>query len=73
MSFEAETQCSCAAGESLYALIDFSSSEATVPGGFRRKLPATVTISREMPEAFQDQGLLIYANGQWLVPAEPAK
>jgi hypothetical protein len=73
MAFEAETPFSCAAGESLYVLIDFASSEVTVPGGFRRKLPATVTISREMPEAFRDQGMLIYANGTWLVPQEPGR
>ena len=73
MSFEAETQFSCDAGESIYVLIDFASSEASVPGGFRRKLPATVTSSREMPEAFRDQGMLIYANGAWLVAAEPGK
>jgi hypothetical protein len=73
MSFEAETRFSCVAGESLYVVIDLGSREVTVPGGLRRKLLATVTNSREMPEAFRDQGMLIYANGQWLVPAEPAK
>jgi hypothetical protein len=71
MSFEAESRFSCAAGESLFVVFAFAGSEESVPRGFRRRLLATVTISREMAQALRDQGMLIYANGQWLVPAEP--
>jgi len=70
-SFEAEAQFSCAAGESVYVVIDFSSSDASVAGKIRLKLPATVTISREMPEALREQGMLIYADRTWLVEQEP--
>lgn len=52
-------------------VVDVSGGGESVPGGFRRKLPATVTVSRQMPQALRDQGMLIYANGQWLVDAEP--
>jgi hypothetical protein len=71
MSFEAESRFSCAAGESLFGVIDFAGSEESMPGGLRRRLAATVTISRETAPALRDQGMLIYANGHWLVPAEP--
>ncbi len=72
-SFAAETEFSCVTGESLYVVIDFPSGEDPVVGGFRRKFPATVTISREMPGAFQEQGMLIYGNGAWLVNEKPGK
>ena len=69
--FEAKSQFSCTAGESLYALINFPVTDESAPRGFRKEVSATLTIARDMPSVFLDQGLLIYANGRWLVPQEP--
>jgi len=46
--------------------------EAATGYGSLKKLDARLEVSGELPEALREQRLLIWADGQWLVPQEPA-
>ena len=69
-TLEAATELRCAAGEVLFAAIDVRRSDR-----MRWKMPleGEIRISREMPESLQDQPLVIWRDGVWLVPAEPGR
>ena len=60
----ASSQVDCAAGEVVYlSLPDPDTADAG----------NEFAVSREIPEAFQPQTLLIWRDGQWLVPQEPGR
>ena len=69
-TLEAATELRCAAGEVLFAAIDVRRVDR-----MRWKMPleGEIRISREMPESLQDQPFVIWRDGVWLVPAEPAR
>lgn len=71
LSFAASVELSCRAGETSYAMIDFRSDEPPASSGLKRKLPVRVTASADMPAEFREHALVVYADGQWLVPQEP--
>jgi hypothetical protein len=62
-SAPAIAQVACRAGEIRYV------SLRTVEGGPRRH-SVEIAVSEEMPEGLRYQALLIWGNGQWLVPQE---
>jgi hypothetical protein len=66
--FEAATEFSCTAGETLYGLIELEVEKIKFLG---KEFSAAINVSTEIPEAFRDRGLLVWGEGQWLVPQEP--
>ena len=67
--YAAEVAFACVAGESLFALVELRGTDAPATGFFkpRRPLSATITVIRDMPDAFRNQYLLIYSGHQWVV------
>jgi len=73
-AFDASARFACEAGESVFALIDIRDPETPVTGfTWKRPFAASITISRDRPEAFGAQTLLIWRDGRWLVPEEPSQ
>lgn len=70
-AFEAEGTWSCAAGETHYADVTIALGPAKGTWDIKQKYSAELSLTRERPEPLRDQGLLLYANGRWLVPQEP--
>jgi len=62
------SELQCAGGDLLYAALQTSSDL----GGSRRP-SVEVAVSKERPYGFEYQALLIWGNGQWLVPQEPGR
>lgn len=70
-TLEAATELRCAAGEVLFARIDVRLKDDRLR--WKAPLEGDIRISREMPESLQDQPLVIWRDGVWLVPAEPGR
>lgn len=68
--FQAMSDIVCSAGETIYGMIRLEYEQRA---WFSEKWRATITVSREMPEAFRDRRLLIWGNGKWLLPQEPGR
>lgn len=72
---QAETEFSCTAGDLLYVALDVKLDEAEARKQHwfvRAPLNSAFSVSHERPEG-SDLRLLIWRDGQWLVPAEPEK
>jgi hypothetical protein len=61
------------AGETRFIALELSPDDTKGVTVWRRHLFATLTVSAEMPAALRSQPLLIWGNGQWLVPQEPGR
>lgn len=70
-SFDAAATAPCGDGESAYVAVTFPGGGVMGPGGFKVKFTADVSVNRDRPDSLRDHGLIIYSNGQWLVPQEP--
>jgi hypothetical protein len=70
--FSAATEVECGAGDRRYVGVGLEHDEAATGYGSLKKLDARLEVSSELPEALREQRLLIWADGQWLVPQEPA-
>lgn len=69
VGFEQAQQFGCSSGEVLYATVYLESRPATTSwGGLRVKLPVEVTVAMVMPEGVGDHGVVVWADGKWLVP-----
>jgi hypothetical protein len=73
VSFAGATKFMCPAGETRFIALELSPDDTKGVTVWRRHLFATFTVSAEMPEALRSQPLLIWGNGQWLVPQEPKR
>ena len=71
--FSAATELVCGAGDRRYVALRLKHDDAATGYGSSRKFVGQLEVSGEMPEEFQDRGLLIWGNGRWLVPAEPGQ
>jgi len=69
----AATELVCGAGDRRYVALRLKHDDAATGYGSSRKFVGQLEVSGEMPEEFQDRGLLIWGNGRWLVPAEPGQ
>lgn len=77
------TQVTCAAGQTRFIAVELThnaSKDAGAGQGLRlatsarrQHLIATLAISAEMPEVLTGSPLLIWRDGQWLVPQEPGR
>jgi hypothetical protein len=70
--FSAATEFECGAGDQRYVSVDLEHDETATGYVSLRKLDARLEVSEELPEALREQRLLIWADGQWLLPQEPA-
>jgi hypothetical protein len=71
-SFAAATEFACTAGETRHVMV--SLEPYIKPSKFlwvSTRHQAAVAVSAEMPEPLQRCPLLLWGNGQWLVPQEP--
>lgn len=69
--FAAAAEIVCDAGDRRYVSLNLEYDAAATGYGSWRKLNAQLETSSEMPEAFREQWLLVWASRQWLVPQEP--
>ena len=73
-TLKASAEFSCAAGDLLYAAIEIESGDASQAWKhLKAQVHGSIDVSVQLPEAFREQPLLIWRDGQWLVPQEPAK
>jgi hypothetical protein len=70
-TFEATTEFTCGAGDLRFAAIGTKPNEQR-SSGLNLEMDALISVSGEMPEPFCNQPLLIWRNGNWLAPMEPA-
>lgn len=70
-SFEAEKQISCMQGESSYVRVALSQGRHTTGWNLTQEYSIELTVTAQDPDPLRKRGLIIYANGQWLVPQEP--
>lgn len=73
VSFTGATRFLCPAGETRFVALELSPDDTRGVTRWRRHLFAAFTVSAEMPEPLRPQPLLIWGNGQWLVPHEPER
>ena len=71
--FSAATEVECGAGDQHYVSLGLEHDETASGYGSRKNLDARFDVSDELPEALREQRLLIWADGQWLVPQEPGR
>lgn len=71
VSFTGVTKFMCPAGETRFIALELSPDDTKGVTVWRQHLFATFTVSAEIPEALRSQPLLIWRDGQWLVPQEP--
>jgi hypothetical protein len=71
--FSAATEVECGAGDRHYVSLGLEHDETASGYGSRKNLDARFDVSDELPEALREQRLLIWADGQWLVPQEPGR
>jgi hypothetical protein len=68
-TLEASTQFSCGAGDLVYAVIEIESGDTSEAWRhWKTQVYGSIKVSREMPEAFREQPMLIWRAGEWLVP-----
>jgi len=76
-TFHAFTEFSCAAGELVYATIETHEMDVSADGRrrihWKAQLAGSIGLSRDRPELFREQPMLIWADGTWLVPQEPGR
>jgi len=65
------TEFICAAGEAQHIALRLELDRRPMRFRLKRHFAAAFEISPQMPEAFRESPLLIWLNGQWLVPQEP--
>lgn len=68
---EASTEFTCDAGDLRFATIGAKPNEK-LSSGLILEMDAFIFVSGEMPEPFRNQPILIWQDGNWLVPMEPA-
>ena len=66
----AAAEFTCATGEVLYVALRLEIDQRPEKFRFKRLYAAAFEVSPQMPEAFRESPLLIWLNGQWLVPQE---
>ena len=70
-TLKASAELSCAAGDLLFAAIEIESGDASQAWKhLKAQEHGSIDVSVQMPEAFREQPLLIWRDGQWLVPQE---
>jgi len=69
-SFDETRDVRCLNGGTIYASFAFEPGWPAVEG-MKRRIRTRLTLSTDKPEGFQYRGLLIYAEGRWLVPLDP--
>ena len=70
-TLEASTEFSCTAGDLLYAAIEIQSGDASQAWKhWKAQVHGAIDVSAQMPEAFREQPMLIWRDGQWLAPQE---
>ncbi len=71
-TLEASAEFSCAAGDLLYAAIEIESGDASQAWKhWKAQVHGSIDVSAQSPETFREQPMLIWRDGQWLVPQEP--
>jgi hypothetical protein len=68
-TLEATTEFSCGAGDLVYAVIEIESGDKREAWRhWKTQLRGSLSVSRQMPEEFREQPMLIWRDGRWLVP-----
>ena len=70
-SFETGKQISCAPGKSSCVNVALTMGPRATGWQFKQAYSADLTVSDQPLDPDCDYGLIIYANGRWLVPQEP--
>jgi hypothetical protein len=68
-TLEASAEFSCGAGDLVYAVIEIESGDKRDAWRhWKTQERGTISVSRQMPDVFRDQPMLVWRDGQWLVP-----
>ena len=71
---KASAEFSCAAGDLLYAAIEIESGDASQAWKhLKAQVHGSIDVSVQRPETFRELPMLIWRDGQWLVPQEPGR
>jgi hypothetical protein len=67
-TLEASTEFGCGAGDLLYAVIEIESGDKREAWRhWKTQVRGSISVSRQMPDVFRDQPMLIWRAGEWLV------
>lgn len=71
--FSTATEFECGAGELRFVGLGLEHEETAKGYGALKQFDARLDVSDEMPAAMRDQRLLVWIDGEWLVPQEPGR